>query len=95
MPLYDKNQVQIQNPFKGIKLDNFSPTTAEEVRQISKEYGIKTLSEDPLPVSLIKSTLDGVIPIFVHLVNKSLTDGKMNGIKHSEIVSLLKKEGLH
>ena len=94
IPPSDDNQVHVQNPFNGIKLDNFSPTTAEEVRQIIKEYGVKTSSEDPLPASLIKSTLDELIPIYVHLVNKSLADGTMNGIKHSEISPLLKKQGL-
>ena len=93
IPPYDDNQVQVQNPFIGMKLDNFSPTTEEEVRQIIKEHGVKTSSEDPLPASLIKSTLDELIPIYVHLVNKSLAEGTMNGIKHSEIAPLLKKQG--
>ena len=91
--LDDDNHVQVQNPFKGMKLDNFYPTTEEEVRQIIKEHGVKTSSEDPLPTSLIKSTLDELIPIYVHLVNKSFADGTMNGIKHSEIAPLLKKQG--
>ena len=86
IPPSDDNQAHVQNPFNGIKLDNFSPTTAEEVRQIFKEYGVKTSSEDPLPASLIKSTLDELIPIYVHLVNKSLADGTMNGINIQKLL---------
>ena len=75
-------------------MGNFSPTTAEEVSQIIKEHEVKTSSEDTLPASVIKSTVDKLIPIYVYLVKKSLADGTLNGIKHSDIASLLKKQGL-
>ena len=80
--------------FKGTKLEAFAPTTIEEVRKIIKEHGIKTSCEDPLPASVIQSSIEELLPLYVELINRSLGEGSLNGVKHSEIDPLLKKLGL-
>ena len=85
---------QQRQKFNGTKLSIFAPTTAEEVKEILKDKGIKTSSEDPLPVDILKEVTDEMIPALVVLVNMSLSEGSMNGIKSSVIDPLLKKLGL-
>ena len=87
-------QVTHTNSFQGTVLNSFTPTNEEEVRNIIKERGIKTSSEDPIPAKLLKSVIDDVIPFYVHLVNKSFSEGNVEGIKQSVIDPLLKKFGL-
>ena len=80
--------------FNGVKLSVFAPTTVEEVKKILKESGIKTSSEDPLPVEILRQITDEMYPALVKLVNLSLSEGSVEGIKSSEIDPLLKKLGL-
>ena len=55
---------------------------------------MKTSSEDPLPVGILLSVIDEILPGLVELVNKSLAEGSIEGIKQSVIDPLLKKTGL-
>ena len=48
--------------------------------------------EDPLPTKVLKFIIDEMIPTYDALVNKSLAEGSMEGIKHSIIDPLLKKK---
>ena len=64
------------------------------MREVILKFGVKTSCEDPLPAALIKSAMNELLPLYVELVNKSLAEGTMEGIKHSEIDPLLKKDGL-
>ena len=80
--------------FVGTKLNCFAPTTDEEVKEIISEFGVKTSCEDPLPAELLNAAMNELLPLYVELVNKSLREGTMDGIKHSEIDPLLKKLGL-
>ena len=64
------------------------------MREVIQKFGVKTSCEDPLPAALIKSAMNELLPLYVELVNKSLAEGTMEGIKHSEIDPLLKKDGL-
>ena len=81
-------------PFKGKKLDCFRPVSSEEVLKVIKDFGVKTSCEDPIPAALISSAMNELLPLYVDLVNKSLAEGTMEGIAHSEIDPLLKKTGL-
>ena len=76
------------------ELNSFRPTTCAEIEGLIKEYGLKTSQEDPIPSFLLKSCLDIILPLFVDIVNKSLSEGCMDGIKESVITPLLKKAGL-
>ena len=81
-------------PFIGTKLISFRQVTQEEIHDLIKEYGIKTSQEDPIPSALLSSNIDRVLPLITEIVNKSLSEGSMDGIKESVITPLLKKAGL-
>ena len=82
------------NNFVGHTLSEFKPTDCEEIRRIIAETGIKTSPEDILPCQLIKENLDILIPVMVSLVNNSLRNGSMDGLKSADIVPLLKGDAL-
>ena len=84
----------VMNKFEGEKLAVFAPTTDEELREIISEFGVKTSVEDPLPTKVLKFIIDEMIPTYKILVNKSLAEGSVEGIKHSMIDPLLKKDNL-
>ena len=78
----------------GSLLMNFTPTTASEIRSILKESGVKTGMLDPLPATLLRGSLDIIIPTLVDIVNCSLSSGDMDGLKDAVVRPLLKKSGL-
>ena len=78
-------------PFSGERMTCFEMVTEKEVEQIIKEKGIKTCMEDPIPSKLMKPSLDVLLPILTELINKSLKEGSMEGIKESVLDPLLKK----
>ena len=80
--------------FRGEELSVFEPTNETELTEIIKEFGVKTSPEDPIPADVLKSVIDVALPTLVKLVNKSLGDGSMEGVKSSVIDPLLKKAGL-
>ena len=94
IPISTNNEIPRVSKFEGVKLEMFAPTNAEEVKEILVENGIKTSCEDPLPVGVLKQVIDETIPALVKLVNKSLSEGSMEGIKSSVIDPLLKKLNL-
>ena len=89
-----ENEVLYHRPFVGEPMDSFRPTTLEEVNEIIKESGIKTSVEDPIPAKVLKSTFDVIGPFITDLINKSLSEGSMDGAKSSVIEPLLKKSNL-
>ena len=93
IPLSTEYQ-QKRHSFDGVALEVFDPTTEEEIREILRDNGIKTSCEDPLPVEILKEVTNEMLPALVVLVNKSLSEGSMEGIKSSVIDPLLKKAGL-
>jgi DNA-directed RNA polymerase subunit F len=85
---------QKRKKFDGVKLSVFDPTTIEEVKEILTGSGVKTSSEDPFPAEILKQITDEMYPALVKLVNLSLSEGSVDGIKRSELDPLLKKLGL-
>ena len=75
-------------------ITQFLKISASEVKEIISEFGIKTSAEDPIPAKLLQPSLDIVAPVFTELINKSLREGSMEGVKESVIDPLLKKSGL-
>ena len=75
-------------------LDNFEPTSEEEIRGIIKESGVKCSPADLLPQSLFENHLDTLIPALVELVNLSLSTGDVEGIKLADIIPLIKGTSL-
>ena len=88
--------VQTKNAllFTGEKLETFMPTNEEEVLELIKEFGLKSSMEDPIPAKVAKSVLDIILPVLVDIINQSMAEGSMEGVKTSVIDPLLKKEGL-
>ena len=81
-------------PFIGERMTQFRLVTEEEVEKMIKSKGIKTSMEDPIPAALMKSSLDILLPVLTKIVNTSLQEGSMEGIKESILDPLLKKSGL-
>jgi hypothetical protein len=81
-------------PFQGVRMDNFREVTEEEVKKIIQTSGIKTCAEDPIPAKLMQQSLDILLPVLTKLVNMSLQQGSIDGIKESILDPLLKKLGL-
>ena len=80
--------------FNGIILEEFAPTTVEELRTIIKPGKIKTAFNDVLPRELMKNSLEVLLPYICVLINTSLATGSIEGIKESMIMPILKKNGL-
>lgn len=94
IPVERENDLIEAVPFQGNKLSIFSPTSIDEVSKILKDCGIKTSPEDPIPVSILNNIYEVTLPALVSLINKSLEEGSVDGIKHSVIDPLLKKLNL-
>ena len=60
-------------------------------RGIIKEFGIKTATEEPIPANVLKLIIDDALPSLTKLINKSISQGSMDGVKLSVIDPLLKK----
>ncbi|MCP4457816.1 MAG: hypothetical protein GY816_07300, partial [Cytophagales bacterium] len=69
-------------------LSEFEPATENELRAIIKESAIKTSPDDILPCKLIKQNIDVMLPLIVKLVNISLSQGSMEGLKSADIIPL-------
>ena len=94
IPVESSNPTYFSRPFDGVQMNVFRPTTEEEVKEIMKESGVKTSMEDAIPAKLLLSSSDVIVPLFVELINKSLAEGSMDGVKESVIDPLIKKVGL-
>ena len=81
-------------PFQGVRMNEFRLVTANEIKKIIQTKGIKTCAEDPIPAKLMQQTLDILLPVITKLVNMSLQEGSIEGIKESILHPLLKKQGL-
>ena len=73
------------------QLSQFSPTTDDELRAIIKAHGMKCSPEDPLPVSILSTYLDILLPVWVDIVNLSLSVGSMASLKSAVILPLIKQ----
>ena len=95
-----RNDMKKENPpnlsfYNGsTTLNEFEPTNSTEISEIIKEAGIKTKPDDIFPSDFMKENLDILIPLFVKLVNHSLSSGSMEGLKTADIIPLLKGDTL-
>ena len=79
------------SPFNGTPLLSFEPATEDEITSIILKYGIKCSPDDPIPAKLLKSTYAVFIPIWLELVNLSLSEGSMDCLKSAVLSPLLKE----
>ena len=80
--------------FHGSTLSEFRLTNQDEILDVIKDAGIKTSPDDILPCQIIKENLDIMVPVIVDLVNISLQNGTMDGLKSADIAPLLKGDSL-
>ena len=73
------------------KLSAFSPTTEEELRMIITKFGMKCSPEDPLPATILSSYLDTLLPVWMDIVNLSMSIGSMASLKSAVILPLIKE----
>ncbi len=77
------------------ELNDFRPLTEEEVRKLITNSGNKYCELDPMPTSLLKDSIDDVLPLITQIINLSLSLGDMpQPLKKAIIKPLLKKLGL-
>ena len=55
-----------------------------------KTHGVKCSPADPIPASLLKTLIDTFIPIWIELINLSLEQGSMEGLKCGVLAPLIK-----
>ena len=82
------------NTYDGATMSRFHPITEEDLKKILLSKPIKTSKQDPIPATLLKQCVDELLPVLTHLVNLSLSQGLMDGLKDSVITPILKKAGL-
>ena len=94
IPPVRQTDLTVPDPFNGTVLEEFSPTTVEELHTIITQGEIKTAFNDVLPRELMKSSIDVLLPYICSLINTSLATGSTEGTKESTIMPILKKNGL-
>ena len=80
--------------FNGKALYEFEPTNAQEIKSIISEHGLKCSTADILPPDMMYENLDLFLPIWVDLVNASLNEGSMEGLKLANINPKIKEYDL-
>lgn len=78
-------------PDSNLVLDAFEPATEDEIISIIAEYGMNCSPEDPIPISLLKNNIDIFIPIWLDIVNLSLSRGNMDCLKNAILTPLIKE----
>ena len=71
-------------------LSEFTLTNRQEIEEILKETDFKCAPNDMLPAALFKDNISSFIDVLVELVNLSLTTGNVDGVKHADVIPLLK-----
>ena len=80
--------------FCGEALYDFELTDIQEIKSIIAEHGVKCSTADILPANLIHENLDLFLPLWVDLVNASLKEGSIEGLKLANINPTIKQYDL-
>ena len=83
-------QTTYNNPPLSI-LSEFTPATEEELRNIINTRGISCSPTDPIPAKVLSSTMDLLLPVWLEIVNMSLSTGSMDCLKSAVLTPLLKE----
>ena len=90
----ENNIINVEIPVFNNTLSDFRATTETE------EYNIcmntkKTCSLDPLPTSVLQPCFQSLAPSYTHIINMSLSQGKVPAsLKEAIVIPLLKKQSL-
>ena len=71
-------------------LQAFEPATEDEIHSIIATYGINCSPDDPVPASILKNNLDTFVPIWLDIVDLSLSHGSMDCLKNAILTPLIK-----
>ena len=82
----------IGNRFDSIPLSEFEPTSLDEIEDILQESAFKCSPSDILPTGLFKDNLSIFKETLVQLVNLSLSEGNVDGVKRADIIPNLKDD---
>ena len=70
----------------------FNIVTIDELIEVVQSAGvIKISATDPIPAYLLNKIKSVLLPYEFDIINKSLLEGTMEGLKHSIITPILKK----
>ena len=94
IPVVETTPSYCSQPFNGEYLTFFLPTTEQEIKSLVAQHGVKTCAEDPVPSKLFVPVIEVSLPVITRIINQSLLEGSMDGIKWAVLDPLLKKEGL-
>ena len=78
-------------PLELPTLSTFEPTTEEELRTIIVTHGIGCSPMDPVHAKLLAQNTDLMLPVWVDIVNLSLSTGSMDCLKSAVVIPLLKE----
>lgn len=78
---------QLDNPELACYLNEFTPTTVEELFDILKKNKLKSCILDSVPTKLLSAQLDVILPIIADIVNSYFAT--------SYVASTFKKAALH
>ena len=82
------------SPYCGTTLSEFRATNRQEIEDILKETTFKCAPDDMLPAELFKDNISSFTDTLVELVNLSLSTGNVEGVKHADVIPLLKNAKL-
>ena len=86
--LFNDSGIALLNEFKYVTIDDMNVI----LRDMEK---IKTSPIDPLPAKFLSKCINQLLPIMVSLINKSLSEGSVEGLKHSVITPIYKKNDMN
>ena len=77
---------------RGCLLAEFRPLTAADVATAVRALPDKQSTTDPIPTSLLKSTVDVLLPFLVELYNRSLLTGSVPTVFKAAYITPLQKK---
>ena len=88
----ENNNINVEIPVFNNTLSDFRATTETEVYNICMSTK-KTSSLDPLPTSVLQPCFQSLAPAYTHIINMSLSKGKVPAsLKEAIVIPLLKKQ---
>ena len=90
----ENNNINVEIPVFNNTLSDFRATTETGVYNICMNTK-KTCSLDPLPTSVLQPCFQSLAPAYTHIINMSLSQGKVPAsLKEAIVILLLKKQSL-
>ena len=90
----DNNNINVEIPVFNNTLSDFGATTETEVYNICMNTK-KTCSLYPLPTNVLQPCFQSLAPAYTHIINMSLSQGKVPAsLKEAIVIPLIKKQSL-